>query len=43
MRPKRKPSEHQKRIRFFTLLFGALAVLIPLIIIWFMNRPPGSH
>jgi hypothetical protein len=34
---KRKPSGHQKQIRFFTIFFGTLMVLAVALIIWFLN------
>jgi hypothetical protein len=34
---KRKPSPHQKQVRFFTILFGALMVLAVAALIWFFN------
>jgi hypothetical protein len=30
-------SEHQKQIRFFTIFFAALAVLIVVLVLWFLN------
>jgi uncharacterized BrkB/YihY/UPF0761 family membrane protein len=35
---KRKPSVHQKQLRFFTILFGTLMVLVVGALIWFFNR-----
>lgn len=37
----RKPSFHQKRIRFFTLLFGALIVLILVGLLLLLNLGHG--
>jgi hypothetical protein len=34
---KRKPSPHQKQIRFFTFFFGALLVLLVAGLLWFVN------
>ena len=35
---KRKPSAHQKQLRFFTILFGALMIAAIITLLWFMNR-----
>jgi hypothetical protein len=35
---KRKPSAHQKQIRFFTILFGAIMILGIAVLLWFLNR-----
>jgi len=35
---RRKPSLHQKQIRFFTFLFGTLLVLLVAGVLWIMNR-----
>lgn len=35
---KRKPTFHQKQIRFLTCLFGALGIFIAIAILWFLNR-----
>jgi Flp pilus assembly protein TadB len=39
MRRKRSPSGHQKQIRAFTIFFGGLAVILFVLILWFLNRP----
>jgi hypothetical protein len=35
---KRKPSLHQKQIRFFTFFFGALLVSVVVGLLWLVNR-----
>ena len=41
---KRKPSFHQKQLRFFTFLFGALMALLTIGLIWMANRLTlGGH
>jgi hypothetical protein len=40
MMPKRKPSLHQRQIRFFTCFFGGLLVLLLVALLWLMNRLP---
>jgi hypothetical protein len=35
---KRKPSAHQKQIRFFTFLFGAIMIVGIITLLWFLNR-----
>jgi len=39
MSGKRKPSFHQKQMRFFTIFFGALLVLFICGLLWLLNRP----
>jgi hypothetical protein len=39
---KRKPSPHQKQIRFFTILFGAIAMLILIGLLLLFNRQSGA-
>ena len=34
VRPKRKLSFHQKQMRFFTVLFGGILVLVVVITLW---------
>jgi hypothetical protein len=34
---KRKPSAHQKQIRFFTFLFGAIMIAALAALLWFLN------
>lgn len=38
MKMKRKPSLHQKQIRFFTIFFGALLILLVVGLLWLLNR-----
>jgi hypothetical protein len=42
MRRKRKPSLHQRQIRFFTVFFGAIMVAVVIALLWLFNRLPGS-
>jgi len=35
---KRKPTPHQKQMRFFTVFFGALLVLLVVALLWLINR-----
>jgi len=37
---KRKPSYHQKQMLFFTVLFGALLVLVVAGLLWLLNSQP---
>jgi hypothetical protein len=39
---KRRPSAHQKQIRFLTVLFGTIMVLTVVVLLWLFNRPPGG-
>jgi hypothetical protein len=39
---KRKPTAHQKQIRFFTIFFGVVLVLILVALLWLFNRSPGN-
>jgi hypothetical protein len=39
---KRKPSAHQKQIRFLTFFFGAIMISVVIALLWLFNRPPGS-
>ena len=41
-RHKRSDSFHQKRVRFIGILFGLLAVLVIVGLIWLLNRSPAS-
>jgi len=34
---KRKPSAHQKQIRFFAIFFGAIMVAIVITLLWLLN------
>ena len=41
---KREPSFHQKQMRFFTLFFGVVVVLLAIGFIWITNRLSlGGH
>jgi hypothetical protein len=40
---KRRPSAHQKQIRFLTFLFGAILIAIVVAALLLFNRPPGGH
>lgn len=40
---KRKPSAHQKQMRFMTLLFGAIAIFVPVVVILVVSRPVGGY
>jgi heme/copper-type cytochrome/quinol oxidase subunit 4 len=40
---KRKPSPHQKQIRFFTILFGALLIALVVGLLWVINRVSTPH
>jgi len=35
---KRKPSPHQKQMRFFTVFFGTMLVLLVVALLWLINR-----
>jgi len=43
---KRKPAttSHQKQMRFFTILFGGIMIVVMAALMWFLNRPrlPGN-
>lgn len=41
---KRKPTPHQKQIRFFTCFFGAVLILLAVALMWLLNRvlPAGN-
>jgi hypothetical protein len=34
---KRKPSAHQKQIRFFTVFFGSIMIAVLVTLLWFLN------
>jgi hypothetical protein len=34
----RKPTFHQKQMRFFAFLFGGLAVVVVIALLWLLNR-----
>ncbi len=38
MKPKREPSLHQKQMRFFTVFFGTLLVLLVTGLLWVLNH-----
>jgi hypothetical protein len=40
---KRKPSAHQKQIRFLTFFFGAILIAVVVGLLILFNRPPGGH
>jgi hypothetical protein len=40
---KRKPSAHQRQIRFFTFLFGALMIGVVIGVLWLINRMSTPH
>jgi hypothetical protein len=40
---KRKPSAHQKQVRFFTILFGALLIASVAGLLWVINRVSTPH
>ena len=40
MKRKRNPSAHERQMRFFTVLFGALLVLLMIALLWMINRVP---
>jgi len=37
---KRRPSAHQKQMRFMTFLFGAIMISVAVALIWIVSRPP---
>jgi hypothetical protein len=39
---KRRPSAHQKQIRFLTFSFGAIMIVVVVALLWLFNRPPGG-
>jgi t-SNARE complex subunit (syntaxin) len=40
---KRKPTSHQKQIRFLAILFGAIMVVVVVVVLVLLNRPPGGY
>jgi t-SNARE complex subunit (syntaxin) len=40
---KRKPTSHQKQIRFLGILFGAIMVVVVVVVLVLLNRPPGGY
>lgn len=40
---KRKPTAHQKQVRFLTILFGAIMLIVVIGIMLILNRPPGGY
>ena len=40
---KRKPTPHQKQIRFLMIFFGALMVIIVVALMLLLNRPVGGY
>ncbi len=43
MANKRQPSPHQKQMRFMTILFGALIILVLVVLMLVLNRPVGGY
>jgi preprotein translocase subunit YajC len=39
MSNKRTPSAHERQMRFLTILFSALLVIIMVVVMWLLNRP----
>jgi membrane protein DedA with SNARE-associated domain len=39
----RKPSAHQKQIRFFTILVGAILIALVAGLLWMLNRITTPH
>jgi len=40
---KKKPSAHQRQIRFFTWLFTIVLTLLVILLLWLLNRGPGGR
>ncbi len=40
---KRKPSAHQKQIRFFTIMIGAILIVLAAGFLWLLNRITTPH
>jgi hypothetical protein len=40
---KRKPSPHQKQIRFFTIMLGAILIALVTGLLWMLNRITIPH
>jgi hypothetical protein len=41
MGQKRKPTAHQRQIRFFTIFFAVLLITLMVAALWFLNRTPA--
>ena len=39
---KRKPTAHQRQIRFLAFLFGTIMVAVVVAVMLLLNRPPGG-
>jgi hypothetical protein len=42
VRRNRKPTGHQRQIRFFTFFFGTLMILVVVALLWLLNRLPTA-
>jgi hypothetical protein len=42
MGDKRKPSAHQKQVRFFVFFFGTIMITAVIAMLIFLNRPIGG-
>jgi len=42
MGQKRKPSAHQRQMRFFTIFFAVLLIAFLVAALWLLNRTPAS-
>jgi hypothetical protein len=40
---KRKPSPHQKQMRFMTFLFAAIMIAVLIAVMLLVNRPVGGY
>ena len=40
---KKKPSAHQRQIRFFSWLFTIVLTLLVILLLWLLNRGPGGR
>ena len=40
---KRKPTPHQKQIRFMLFFFGALMIIVVVALLLLLNRPVGGY
>jgi hypothetical protein len=40
---KRRPSAHQRQMRFFAILFGAIMIAVLVALILIFNQPPGGY
>jgi hypothetical protein len=39
---KRRPSAHQRQIKFLTIFFGAVMIAVVVALLLLFNRPPGG-